>query len=99
MEARKRVLGEEHPDTLSAMSSLATTYLNLGQWKDAEDLEVLVMEARKRVLGEENPDTLSTMSSLAATHWNLGWWKDSEELEVQVKGKEELQHIRAQARG
>ena len=51
METRKRVLGEEHPDTLTSMANLASTYRNQGRWKEAEELEVQVMETRKRVLG------------------------------------------------
>ncbi|KAL5386219.1 hypothetical protein DPSP01_004302 [Paraphaeosphaeria sporulosa] len=67
METRKRVLGEEHPDTLTSIANLASTYRNQGRWKEAEELEVQVMETRKRVLGEEHPDTLTSMSNLAFT--------------------------------
>jgi DNA repair protein RadC len=56
METMKRVLGQEHPSTLTSMNNLASTYQNQGRWKEAEDLEVLVMETRKRVLGQEHPD-------------------------------------------
>ena len=48
METRKRVLGEEHPDSLRNMANLALTYRSQGRWKEAEDLDVLVMETRKR---------------------------------------------------
>jgi hypothetical protein len=58
----KRVLGQEHPDTLTSMANLASTYRNQGRWKEAEDWEVLVMETRKRVLGQEHPDTLTCNS-------------------------------------
>ena len=57
METTKRVLGEEHPDTLTSMANLASTYRNQGRWKEAEELEVRVMETTKRVLGEEHPST------------------------------------------
>ena len=53
METRKRVLGEEHPNTLTSMGNLASTYRQQGRSKEAEELEVRVMETRKRVLGEE----------------------------------------------
>jgi tetratricopeptide (TPR) repeat protein len=84
MKTRQRVLGEEHPDTLTSMANLASTYRNQGRWKEAEELDVQVMETRKRVLGEEHPDTLSSMANLASTFWNQGRWKEAEELEVQV---------------
>lgn len=48
METSKRVLGDEHPDTLSSMANLAATWSSQGRWKEAEELEVRVMEARKR---------------------------------------------------
>ena len=83
-ERRKKVLGSEHPDTLTSMANLASTYRNQGRWKEAEELEVQVMETRKRVLGSEHPDTLTSMANLASTFWNQGRWKEAEELEVQV---------------
>ena len=51
METRKRVLGLEHPDTLTSMANLALTYENQGRWKEAEKLGMQAMETRKRVLG------------------------------------------------
>ena len=84
MEASSRVLGEEHPDTLTAMANLASTYSNQGRWKEAKELNVKVMEASLRVLGEEHPDTLTAMANLAATYRNQGRWKEAEELELPV---------------
>ncbi|KAI9715684.1 MAG: hypothetical protein M1812_005836 [Candelaria pacifica] len=77
-------LSNEHPDTLSSMAYLASTYQNQGRWKEAENLEVQVMNTSKRVLGDEHPDTLSSMANLAITYWNQGRWKEAEDLEVQV---------------
>jgi tetratricopeptide (TPR) repeat protein len=84
METRKKLLGEEHPDTLTSMANLASTYWNQGRWKEAEELEVEVMKTSKRLLGEEHPDTLTSMANLASTYWNQGQWKEAEELEVEV---------------
>jgi len=53
METRKRVLGVEHPSTLTSMANLESTYRNQGRWEEAEELEVQVMETRKKVLGKE----------------------------------------------
>jgi tetratricopeptide (TPR) repeat protein len=83
MEIRKRVLGAEHPDTLTGIGNLALTYWNQGRWKEAEDLEVQVMEIRKRVLGAEHPDTLTNISNLALIYQKQGRWKEAEELQVQ----------------
>jgi hypothetical protein len=43
-----RVLGEEHPDTLTSIANLASTYWNQGHWNDAEGLDVAVKETSKR---------------------------------------------------
>ena len=72
METRKRVLGEEHPSTLTSMAHLASTYRDQGQGKEAEELGVRILEMRKQMLGEEHPSTLSSMSNLALTLRDLG---------------------------
>ena len=59
LEARSRLLGKEHPDTLRAMANLAGTYRNQGRWDEAAGLEEKVLEATIRLLGKEHPDTLS----------------------------------------
>ena len=78
MEARTRVLGDEHPHTLTAMANLAATYRNQGRWKEAEELEVKVMEARTRVLGDEHPDTLTAMANLGSTYLDQGQLEEIE---------------------
>ena len=82
LDMRKRVLDSEHPDTLTSMANLASTYKNQGRWKEAEELEVLVSDMRKRVLDSEHPDTLTSMVNLASTYRNQGRWKEAEELET-----------------
>ncbi len=67
METSLRVLGQEHPDTLTSTGNLASTYRNQGRWKEAEELDVQVMETRKRVLGQEHPSTLISINNLAFT--------------------------------
>jgi len=66
------VLGKEHPDRLTSMANLASTYRNQGRWKEAEELEVGVMETRKRVLGEEHPARGPEHTSTLDTVHNLG---------------------------
>jgi tetratricopeptide (TPR) repeat protein len=65
METRKRVLGQEHPDTLTSMANLASTYRKQGRWKEAEELQMQELYICLRVLGQEHPDTLKSMENLA----------------------------------
>ncbi|OCK73957.1 kinesin light chain 3 [Lepidopterella palustris CBS 459.81] len=84
IETRKKVLGNEHPDTLTSMANLASTYRNQGRWKKAEELQSTELQICKRVLGDEHPDTLTSMANLALTYSKQGRWKEAERLEVQV---------------
>ncbi|KAK7998762.1 hypothetical protein PG991_014957, partial [Apiospora marii] len=65
---RREVSGEEHPDTISSMAELLTTYHAQGK--------VLTRRRRstwkcwiydKEVLGRKHPDTIESMASLATT--------------------------------
>ncbi|KAK3947546.1 kinesin light chain [Pseudoneurospora amorphoporcata] len=84
METSKAKLGADHPDTLSSMGNLASTFWSQGRWEEAEKLFVQVMEARKAKLGADHPSTLISLGNLASTYRNQGRWDEAEKLEVQV---------------
>ena len=67
LEARRRVLGEDHPDTLTSMNNLAETLRAQGDLAGARGWQERVLEARRRVLGEDHPDTLTSVNNLGAT--------------------------------
>jgi hypothetical protein len=67
MKARKKVLGQEHEDTLWSVAMVGLAYKLGGRWNDAEKLQVQVMETRKTKLGADHPDTLTSMANLAFT--------------------------------
>jgi hypothetical protein len=72
LESHRRLLGEEHPDTLTAMSNLAGTLYKQGGLAGARRLEEQVLSIRRRLLGEEHPDTLAAMSHVAVTLYRQG---------------------------
>ena len=84
LDMRKKLLGAEHPDTLTSMAGLAGIYSSQGKWNEAEQLGVQVLEMRKKLLGAEHPDTLISMGNLASTYLSQGRWNEAEQLEVQV---------------
>src|SRR5260370_39312984 len=55
VEAERRVQGEEHPDTLAGMDSLAAVYLRLGKSARSESLFEREVELNRRGLGPEHP--------------------------------------------
>ncbi len=67
MKTSQSVLEEEHRDTLTVTSNLASTYLNQGRWTEAEELNAQVMKTSKRALVEEHPSTLISMFNLSHT--------------------------------
>jgi hypothetical protein len=49
LELQKKVLGEKHPATITAMAHLALTWRQQGRSDEAEKLQVDVLELRKKV--------------------------------------------------
>ncbi|CAE7123276.1 unnamed protein product, partial [Rhizoctonia solani] len=84
LDARKRVLGEGHPDTLGSINTLAVLYSKLGQYEEAMKLEVQVIDARGRLLGEEHPDTVGSINNFAVVCSKMGRYDAAERLGVQV---------------
>jgi Tetratricopeptide repeat len=56
----ERVLGPEHPRTMTARNELARWTGQAGNPAAARDLLVQLLPARERVSGPEHPDTLLT---------------------------------------
>jgi tetratricopeptide (TPR) repeat protein len=65
LEAYRRLLGPEHPNTLASMHNLAMTLLALGDAAGAAELHRQVLDTRRRVLEPEHPDMLLSMHNLA----------------------------------
>ena len=77
LDARNRILGVEHQDTIHAIGSPATTYEHLRKYTEAEELEIQVLDEKKnRILG--------AMTNLAATYHNLGLYVEAEKLKIGV---------------
>ena len=65
LDARERVLGPEHPRTLSARTDLARWTGEAGDPAAARDLLAGLLPVREKVSGPEHPDTLAVRSGLA----------------------------------
>ncbi len=69
---RRRVLGFDHPDTLTSMSSLATAFWSAGRLAEAVALHEDTLKRRQAKLGPDHPDTLESMGSLAVAYHDAG---------------------------
>ena len=55
LEALRRTLGHEHPDTLACEANLAVTLRAQGRTPEAEQLQRRMLSVMTRVLGENHP--------------------------------------------
>ena len=61
---RKESLGDDHPQTLAALSDVVVTLNRLRKYEKAEKQARKLLAARSRVLGERHADTLASMHHL-----------------------------------
>ena len=72
LDIRERVLGVEHPATLSSVNNLAGCMRALGDAAGALPLYRRALKSHERVLGAEHPNTLIISANLAACLVALG---------------------------
>ncbi|MEH0975282.1 FxSxx-COOH system tetratricopeptide repeat protein [Micromonospora sp. CPCC 205546] len=68
----RRVLGDDHPQTLTSVNDLASTYQAAGDLQRAILLFEQSLTDRRRVLGDDHPDTLASVNNLASTYRSAG---------------------------
>ena len=72
LAGRERVLGPDHPDTLTSRNNLAVAYRAAGRAAEAIALHERILAGRERVLGPDHPDTLQSRNNLAAAYRDAG---------------------------
>jgi hypothetical protein len=87
----KRVLGAEHPSTLTTANNLASHLATQGKYVEAERILREVLGARKRMLGAEHPSTLTTANNMAS--YLSGQGKHVEAEQMLHAALASLQHI------
>ena len=100
LATRRRVLGEDHPDTLQSISDMGSLLVSQGKPGDAESYVREALERRRRVLGEEHPDTVRSiedMGSLLEHQGKLGeaerYYREALEKSRRVNGQESKQTL------
>ncbi len=83
-ELRRRLLGDQHPDTLTSMSDLVRIERVQGNYPRAAQLAAKVLEGRRHLLGEEHPDTLKSMGALATIYYFESKYSQAESLEAKM---------------
>ena len=81
---RRRLLGEDHLDTLASREALALCDLRQGRTAEGEAIYADIVARRRRIEGEEHPDTLGSMSGLAWAYSSEGRYADEESLRRRI---------------
>jgi tetratricopeptide (TPR) repeat protein len=80
----QETIGAEHSYTLSAGSSLASIWSELGRLKESEDLLDQLISVKKAKFGVEHPSTIETTAVLAAVYYNQMRYVDAERLQTHI---------------
>ena len=80
LEMRQRLLGPEHPDTLTSEADLAALRQAEGHFDEAIRIGREVLSLRRKVLGPDHADTTTTLNDLAVALFQAGQPDEAEEL-------------------
>jgi tetratricopeptide (TPR) repeat protein len=80
LPVQRRLLGDEHPETLALMHNLGVSNTDAGRYADAESLYVRVVSVKKRILGDDHPSTLISIHALGVNHRFLGKYPEAEKI-------------------
>ncbi|KAG7402588.1 Nephrocystin-3 [Fusarium oxysporum f. sp. rapae] len=91
VEARERILAEDHPDRLTSEHELARAYLTDGQTKKAVEMLEHVVKTQERILAKDHPYRLASEHVLAGAYLDDGQIKKAVEmLEYVVKTRKRI---------
>ena len=68
----ERVLGFDHPDTLTSQNNLAVAYQGAGRPAEAIPLFERALAAQEQLLGPDHPDAVTTRNNLAVAYRDAG---------------------------
>ena len=80
----EKMLGKEHPDTLTSIHKLAFVLSEQGSYKEAEQIHRQALALIETVLGKEHPHTLTSMNNLALVLSEQGSYKEAEQIHRQA---------------
>jgi tetratricopeptide (TPR) repeat protein len=84
VETQRRILGEDHEQTLENMANLALTYSAQGQWKRAEKELLRIIKVKTRIEGEGFLSLARTRSDLAILYLKQERLAEAEKLQLDV---------------
>jgi ornithine cyclodeaminase/alanine dehydrogenase-like protein (mu-crystallin family) len=83
----RRVLGDDHPDTLTAAYNVAVDLRALGEYQQARALDEDTVARYRRVLGDDHPHTLASADNLAVDLRALGEHEQARQLQEWIRSQ------------
>jgi tetratricopeptide (TPR) repeat protein len=84
LDLHNKVLGPEHPSTLTRMVNLAETCSDQGKYEKAKELQLKELHLCEKMFGQEHPSTLISMENLVGIYSYQGKYEEAEELQLKV---------------
>jgi len=85
-EARKKILGGDHQDTVQITLILGPLYSKIGRLKDAEELYLDAFHAQERVKGANSPDLSLYIKLLAGVYEKQNRFTEAQALYEHMRG-------------
>ena len=73
-------MGIRHPDTTSSINNLASLYLVIQQYKDAESLYLRALKINQQQFGAEGLEIIPSLNNLASLYKLLQRYEEAEPL-------------------
>ena len=86
----EKMLGKEHPSTLTSMNNLALVLSSQGKYEKAEEMHRQALALEGRMLGKEHPDTLGSMNNLTEMLSRQDKYEKIEEMHEQALTKKKI---------
>ncbi len=83
-DLRRRTLGEDHPETLRALSNVASLRLDQGRLTEASQLATTALEGYRRAGLGETPEALGVLNNLAQMYSALGRTREAIDLQQEA---------------
>jgi tetratricopeptide (TPR) repeat protein len=87
LDLRRRLLGDDHRDTLAAINHLAWLYRAQADWVRAEPLFTEMLDSYRRNYGSDDPRTRNALTALAAVYRDREQFAKAEPLFLEVVEK------------
>ncbi|KAF3389938.1 Nephrocystin-3 [Talaromyces pinophilus] len=78
MRVREKVLGIDHPDTLTSINNLGSVLRSQGKYGEAEMMHRRALTSREKLLGIDHPDTVDSINDLGIVLEKQGEYNEAE---------------------